>query len=70
MGKSKMRSSWTYKLGENIISTKKEEKELGVVIQDNLSLEKHRDGIFSDTFMMLRNIPMAFYFLDKDMMRN
>ena len=38
--KSAMRPSWTYKLGENIISVAKEEKGLGVVIQDNLSPEK------------------------------
>ena len=41
MGKSAMRPSWTYKLWENIISIAKEEKDLGVVIQDNLSPEKH-----------------------------
>ena len=41
MGKSAMRPSWTYKLGENIISIAKEEKALVVVIQDNLSPEKH-----------------------------
>ena len=40
-----------------------------MVIQDNLSPEKHIDRIFGDTFMMLRNIWMAFHFLDKDMMR-
>ena len=34
--KSAMRPSWTYKLGESIISIAKEEKDLGVVIQDNL----------------------------------
>ena len=48
--------SWTYKLGKNIISIEKEEKDLGVVIQDNLSPEKHIDKIFGDIFMMLRNI--------------
>ena len=64
-----MRPSWVYKLGENIISMAKEEKDLGVVIQDNLSLEKHINRIFGDTFMMLRNIRMAFDFLDKDMLR-
>ena len=59
----------TYKLGQNIISIVKEEKDLGVVIQDNLSPEKHKDRIFGDAFKMLKNIWMAFHFLDKDMMR-
>ena len=67
--KSIMRSPWTYKLGENVILMAKEEKDLEVVIQDNLSPEKHRSRIFDDTFRMLRNIRMAIHFLDKDMMR-
>ena len=41
-----------------------------MVIQDNLSPEKHIDRIFVDTFVMLRNIRILFLFLDKDMMRN
>ena len=64
-----MRPTWTYKLRQNIILIEKVEKDLGVVIQDKLSPEKHIDQIFGDTFMMLRNIWIAFHFLDKDMMR-
>ena len=67
--KSVMRLSWTFKLRENIIPIAKEEKDLGVVIQENLSPEKHINRIFGDTFMMLRNMRMAFHFLDKAMMR-
>ena len=67
--KSAMRPSWTYKLGENIISIAKEKKDLAVVIQDNLLPEKHMNRIFGDTFRMLSNIRMGFHFLDKDMMR-
>ena len=48
---------------------RKEEKIWGVVIQDNLSPEKHIDIIFGDTFMILRSTRMAFHFLDKDMMK-
>ena len=40
-----------------------------MVIHNNSSPEKHIDKIFGDTFMMLRNIHMAFHFLDKDIMR-
>ena len=36
MGKSAMRSSWTYELGQNMLSIEKEEKDSGVIIQDNL----------------------------------
>ena len=44
-------------------------KYFGVVIQDSLSSEKHIDKIIGDAFMILRNILMAFHFLDEDMMR-
>ena len=54
MGKSAMRPSWMYKLGENIILIAKEENDLGVVVQDNLLPEKHIDRIFADTFRMPR----------------
>ena len=47
----------------------KEEKDLGVVIKDNLSPEKHIDIIFGDTFTLLRDVQMTFHILDKDMMR-
>ena len=63
-----MRPSRTYKIRENI-SKAKEETNLGVVIQDNLLPEKHLDRIFGDTFVMLRNIWMAFHLLDKYIMR-
>ena len=42
---------------------------MGVIIQDNLLPEKHINRVIGDTFMMLRNIQIAFRFLDKDMMR-
>ena len=37
--------------------------DLGVVMQDNLSPEKYIDEIFSDTFMMIRNIKYNFSLL-------
>ena len=39
-GKSGMRTTWTYKLGQIIISTEKEDKDLAMAIHDNLSPEK------------------------------
>ena len=59
--KSAKRPSWTYKLAQHNIN-KKEEKDLGVVMQNNLLPEKHIDNFFGHTFMI------AFHFLDKDMM--
>ena len=54
---------------QDIISIEKEQKDLGIVIKNNLLPEKHIDEIFGDTFMMLRNIRIAFNFLDKDKMK-
>ena len=64
-----MRLSWMYKLGQNTISIVKEAKDLGLIIQDNLSPEKHINKIFGDTFMMLRNILTAFHLPDDEMIR-
>ena len=38
-GKSKKRPSWTYKMGEETIIKSREEKDLGIMIQDTLSPE-------------------------------
>ena len=54
-----MRLSWTYKSGENIISIANKEKDLGVVIQDNLSPKKLINRIFGDTFRILRNTVLS-----------
>ncbi len=45
MGKSAMRPAWTYKMRNDIILRSTEEKDLGVVLQDNLSPEKHINKI-------------------------
>ena len=42
---------------------------MGVVIQDNISPEKYINLIFGKTFRMLRNIRIAFHFLDNGVMR-
>ena len=37
LGKSKRRPKWSYKMGQEEIPKTKEEKDLGVVIQDTLT---------------------------------
>ena len=69
MGKSEKRPNWKYKMGSENIVKVHEEKDLGVTIQDNLQPEKHIERIFRDTYRMLRNIGVAFHYMDKDMMR-
>ena len=69
MGKSLRRHVWEYKMGEEVITKGREEKDLGVIIQDTLSPERHISGIFGSTYRMLSNIRIAFGYMDKDMMR-
>ena len=68
IGKSTIRPSWTYKLGHNIISIEKEEEDLEVMIQDNVSQRNILIKYFV-TFRTLSNIRMVFHFLDKDMIQ-
>ena len=56
-------------MGEEVITKRREEKDVGVIIQDTLSLERHISGIFGSTYRMLSNIRVAFCYMDKDMMR-
>ena len=44
-------------------------KDLGVVIQNNLSPERHIEKILGDILMMLRIKWMTFHFLDNGMIR-
>ena len=57
-------------MGEEVILKKVvKEKDLGVVMQENLHPDKHIDMIFGETYNLLRNIRVAFHYLDKEMMR-
>ena len=60
MGRSKKRPTWEYKMGGVNILKSKEERDLGVMIQDTLSPEKHINGIFRSTYNLLANIRVAF----------
>ena len=69
MGRSKYRPQKDYKLGEEKIKEANEEKDLGVIIQNTLSPEKHINRIFGKTYNMLQNIGLAFNYLDEEMMK-
>ena len=68
MGKSKNRPNKDYKLGNAVITTVKEEKDLGITVQDTLTPEKHINRIFGETYNLLQNIRRAFHYMDRDMM--
>ena len=69
LDKSKRRPKWSYKMVQEEIPRTKEEKDLGVVIQDTLSPEQHTNKLFGSIYRMLANIRVAFYYMDKDMMK-
>ena len=56
-------------MGNNIIKKTKEEKDLGVNIMDNLSPEKHVNRITAETYNLLRNIRVAFIYVDEEMIK-
>ena len=69
IGKSDRRPNWQYKMGNGNISKASQEKDLGVIIQDDLSPEKHINKITGETFRLITNIKVAFNYLDEEMLR-
>ncbi len=63
-GKSVKRSVGNYYLGNEEISIRSEEKDLGVIITDNLSFGKHINKIIGETYHLLRNIKIVFSYID------
>lgn len=68
-GKSKNRTIGHYKLGEEELKKVDCEKDLGVIITKELSPDKHISKIVGETYNLLRNIRMAFTYLDENMIK-
>ena len=68
-GKSVKRPTWEYKLGNKILKESVKERDLGVVINKNLSPEDHINEIVRSTNMLLANMKMAFTYIDEEMIR-
>jgi len=69
MGSSARRPTTVYTLGQDHITKATEEKDLGVIIQDNLSPDKHINKIVRETYSLLKNIRVAFHYLDEEMVK-
>ena len=69
MGSSARRPSTVYTLGHDHIAKATEEKDLGVIIQDNLFPDKHINKIVRETYSLLKNIRVAFHYLDEEMVK-
>ena len=50
LDKSKRRPKWKYKMEQEEIPRTKEKKDLGVAMQDTLSLERHIIQLFGSTY--------------------
>ena len=69
MGVSEMRPRGEYRLGDAVISKAKEERDLGVTVQDDLSPGKHINKITGATYRLLVNMRVAFHYMDVEMLR-
>lgn len=58
-----------YQLGRETIAEVNEGKDLGVIIQNNLSPEKHINRILGKTYNTLQNIGFAFNYLDTNIIK-
>ncbi len=68
-GKSRTRVKGDNKLGNDNLAKKTNEKDLGVIITDSLSPERHVHKITAETYKLLRNIRASFRYFEEDMVR-
>ena len=67
MGSNRMKQRGKYSNGNECISKTNVAKNLGVWITNKLSPDKHINRITGDTYQQLRNIRIAFKYLDEEM---
>ncbi len=51
------------------IMKKTEEKDLGVIITDKLTFRNHINRLTGETYNLLRNIKIAFTYIDEEMIK-
>ena len=68
-GASKKRPIWQYKLGDEVIPTADKEKDLGVTINNKYHPDDHINQISNKMYYLLRNMKIAFTYIDADMVR-
>ena len=55
--------------GKEVINKGSVERDLGVVIQDNLLAEKHINKITNNTYRMVISMSVFFHYMDEDMIK-
>ena len=70
MGGGGRRPVWTYTVeGGMELRKVQREKDLGVIIQSNIQSDSHIDRIFGETYNVIKNVGLAFHYMDKEMMK-
>ena len=68
-GKSSMRPVYKYRMGDEKVETKTEERDLGITVTERLLPEAHIKRISGETYNLVRNIRTAFCYLDEEMVK-
>ena len=68
-GHSRARPDFSYKLSDETIKAKSEERDLGVIVTDKMSPEVHIRRRTGETYNLVRSIRAAFHYLDEEMIR-
>ncbi len=69
IGKSQYRPRHDYKLGNVELLKADKEKDLGIIIQNNMSPESHVNKLVRESLSLLANIRMTFNYLDENIMK-
>ena len=70
MGRSENRPVGVYRMGDEVELKKvTNEKDLGVIMQGDSQPESHINKIFRETYNLIRNIGLAFHYMDGEIMK-
>ncbi|XP_045110878.1 fidgetin-like protein 1 [Portunus trituberculatus] len=68
-GKSSMRPVYRYKMGDEELEIKTEERDLGITVMEGLSSEVHVKRKSGEAYNLVRNIRTAFCYMDEEMIK-
>ena len=57
-----------YKLGERILNPSEKEKDLGIIVRNDLSPESHINKMVGETYRLLNRIKIAFNYMNVEML--
>ena len=69
IGKGTKRIEAEYKMGDAVLQEASDEKDLGVIVQDDLSPSKHISKVVGGTYTLITKIKTAFEYMDEEMLK-